>query len=247
MEVFWDNVIEGASASDFAAAAQGRTVASVTRRAKNIVVDLSGSILVVNLGMTGRLMLIAADAEPGTHPAVRFGLDDGSVLLYHDVRRFGRLQVMSPDDWIRRSGEMGFEPLSDEFTPEALYRLTRGSRVAIKTWLMDQKRVVGVGNIYASEALWRARISPRRGARRLTRAKAERLHAAVQEVLRDAIEHRGTTFLDYRDAAGNRGGFVQRLAVYDRSGEPCPRCGTAIRRIVQGARSTFFCPDCQTG
>src|SRR5690606_4525452 len=121
----------------------------------------------------------------------------------------------------------------------------RKSNTAIKTWLMDQKRVVGVGNIYASEALFRAGIDPRKKARTLTRPRARRLHAGIREVLQEAIDFRGTTILDYRDANGEQGAFARRLKVYDREGEPCFNCGTPIRRIVQGGRSSFFCPTCQ--
>lgn len=234
----------------FAGALVGVRIAEVTRRAKNIVFSLEGGPgredrLVVNLGMTGRLLVLAPDSPEPTHLGVRFSLDDGRRLLYQDVRRFGRLEVLSALAWEARSDELGFEPLSESFTALALYRLTRRSRVAIKTWIMDQRRVVGVGNIYASEALFRARISPRKAAGRLLKREAVALHEAIREVLREAIDFRGTTLLDYRDAAGERGGFAQRLRVYDRGGEPCRTCRTPIRRIVQGGRSTFYCPTCQ--
>jgi formamidopyrimidine-DNA glycosylase len=137
------------------------------------------------------------------------------------------------------------EPLSDAFTAAWLHDATRRSRVAIKTWLMDQARVVGVGNIYASEALFRARLDPRRPASSLTEDEAARVRDGIVQVLREAVEYRGTTLLDYRDARGERGGFAARLLVYDCEGEPCPVCGTPIERIVQGGRSTFLCPACQ--
>jgi formamidopyrimidine-DNA glycosylase len=172
-------------------------------------------------------------------------LDDGRTFLYHDVRRFGRLSYLSRDAWEERDREMGFEPLSAEFTADTLLDLARRSRVAIKTWLMDQRRVVGVGNIYASEALFRAGIDPRRPAHSLTPDEARRLHQGIVDVLREAIDFRGTTLLDYRDAAGEQGRFADRLRVYDRAGEPCRVCGAPIQRIVQGGRSTFFCERCQ--
>ncbi|MEX0912547.1 MAG: bifunctional DNA-formamidopyrimidine glycosylase/DNA-(apurinic or apyrimidinic site) lyase [Gemmatimonadota bacterium] len=228
----------------------GARIEQVTRRAKNIVMKIGAVApgaerLVINLGMTGRVLVLGVDAAEPSHPGVRFQLEDGRRLLYQDVRRFGRLQLLSGEAWASRSAALGLEPLSDEFTPEALHGLTRRSRVAIKTWLMDQRRVVGVGNIYASEALFRAGVSPRKAAGRLLRRETTRLHETIRAVLDEAIEFRGTTLLDYRDAAGERGGFALRLEVYDRAGKPCPACGTAIRRIVQGARSTFFCPTCQ--
>ncbi len=244
-EVVHADLIAPTSPADFDADLAGSIVRGVSRRAKNIVLDLGEARLVVNLGMTGRLLVLEpGDPEP-SHPAVRMPLTDGRVLLYHDVRRFGRLDRFTAEEWERRSRALGIELLGPEFTPERLRRLARTSRVALKTWLMDQRRVVGVGNIYASEALFRARLSPRRWARTLTRAEAGRLHDAMRAVLTEAIKFRGTTLLDYRDPSGERGNFADRLLVYDRAGEPCRVCGTPIRRIVQGGRSTFFCPTCQ--
>jgi formamidopyrimidine-DNA glycosylase len=232
-------------ADAFADALSGRPVGAVTRRAKNIVIAVDGDVLVVNLGMTGRLMLSDADAPLPSHLGVRFDLEEGRRLLYQDVRRFGRLEVMDRVAWQKRADAMGVEPLSDAFDGGLLHRLTRGSRSPIKPWLMDQRRVVGVGNIYASEALHRAGINPRRAAGSLSRQRADRLVRAVREVLSEAIEFRGTTLLDYRDASGGRGGFAERLRVYDREGEPCRRCTHPLRRIVQGGRSTFYCTRCQ--
>jgi formamidopyrimidine-DNA glycosylase len=235
----------GGDPQAFAKRLRGARLSSITRRAKNLVFDLGEERLVVNLGMTGRMLVVERGAELPSHLGVRMGLDDGRSLLYQDVRRFGRLEVLGADQWEKRDAAMGVEPLSDALDASVLHRLTRGSRVALKTWLMDQRRVVGVGNIYASEALFRARLSPRRAAQRLTRRQAELLVDAIRSVLQEAIDFRGTTLLDYRDASGERGAFSRRLAVYDREGEPCRVCSTPIRRIVQGGRSTFFCPTCQ--
>ena len=229
----------------FESGLRGRTIEEIGRRAKNIVISLGDERLVINLGMTGRVLVVDASAIEPSHLGVRFELTDGRRVLYQDVRRFGFLELLPAKGWEARADTLGREPLHADFDPPTLYELTRHSRVAIKTWLMDQRRVVGIGNIYASEALFRAAISPRKAARRLTRRESERLHAAIQAVLRDAIEFRGTTLLDYRDAAGETGGFAQRLKVYDRAGEPCVSCGAPVRRIVQGGRSTFFCPKCQ--
>lgn len=244
VEVVHPDLIEGDPAA-FARALRGRRIQKASRRAKNIVLDLDDDRLVVNLGMTGRLLVIEpADPSP-SHPGVLFRLDDGRILLYHDVRRFGRLALLSRDEWAARERALGQEPLSAGFTPEVLLDLARRSRVAIKPWLMDQRWVVGVGNIYASEALFRARVDPRRPAHSLTPAEARRLHTALRAVLREAIDFRGTTLLDYRDASGGEGRFADRLRVYGRAGEPCGVCGSPIRRVVQGGRSTFFCEDCQ--
>ncbi|HEX5725532.1 MAG TPA: bifunctional DNA-formamidopyrimidine glycosylase/DNA-(apurinic or apyrimidinic site) lyase [Longimicrobiaceae bacterium] len=246
VEVLHANLIADEPPASFARALRGRTIASVTRRAKNIVMPLDGGErLLVNLGMTGRLFVARRGDPLPSHPGVRLELDGGRTLLYHDVRRFGRLWRMSDEAWRTWEATLGVEPLSDAFTPERLGALAARSRVAVKTWLMDQKRVVGVGNIYASEALFRARIDPRRPADSLAPAEVRRLRDAVQEVLRESIAFRGTTLLDYRDAGGEPGEFVKRLRVYDRAGEPCLVCGKTVHRIVQGGRSTFFCEHCQ--
>lgn len=244
-DVVHADLIAPATPDDFDAGLAGRTIRGVHRRAKNIVLDLGDGHLVVNLGMTGRLLVLRPDDREPSHPGVRMPLADGRTLLYHDVRRFGRLDRFSREEWEEKSAALGVEPLGAEFTPERLRRLAKTSRVALKTWLMDQRRIVGVGNIYASEALFRAQLSPRRWARTLTGAEAARLHDAVRAVLAEAIEFRGTTLLDYRDPSGERGGFAERLLVYGRAGAPCRVCGTKIRRIVQGGRSTFFCSTCQ--
>jgi formamidopyrimidine-DNA glycosylase len=245
VEVLRPDLIEGGTAEEFAGCVRGAKIRGVTRRAKNIVFDLGGSRLVVNLGMTGRLLLADARAPLPTHLGVRFDLQDGRVILYQDVRRFGRLECLPAQGWEERASLLGHEPLSAELTPEVLRELAGRSRVAVKSWLMDQRRIVGVGNIYASEALFRAGIDPRRPANTLTADDAARLHQAIREVLLEAIRFRGTTLLDYRDSSGERGGFAARLKVYDRKGAACPRCETPIERIVQGGRSTFFCPHCQ--
>ncbi|HET7229708.1 MAG TPA: bifunctional DNA-formamidopyrimidine glycosylase/DNA-(apurinic or apyrimidinic site) lyase [Longimicrobium sp.] len=245
VEVLKPDLIEDESAESFARGLEGRTIASVTRRAKNIVMDTGGEYLLVNLGMTGRLFIVDDGAGAITHPGVRIHLKDGRELLYHDVRRFGRLWRMTPEAWAAWEAKLGVEPLADEFTARWLFDATRRSRVAIKVWLMDQARVVGVGNIYASEALFRARVNPRTPADELTRPQVKRIREGVRDVLAEAIEFRGTTLLDYRDAEGEPGEFVRRLRVYDREGEPCLRCHRPINRLVQAGRSTFYCPHCQ--
>jgi formamidopyrimidine-DNA glycosylase len=243
-EVIRPDLIEG-DVGEFERVLRGRRIEEITRRAKNIVLALGPLRLVINLGMTGRVLVAPPGSALPPYLGVRLLLGDGRQLFYHDVRRFGRLEVLPAEAWADRAAMLGVEPLSPAFTPESLHTLSRNSRVAIKTWLMDQRRVVGVGNIYASEALFRAGVSPRKSARRLTRRETSALHDAVRAVLQEAIDFRGTTLLDYRDASGERGEFSRRLRVYDRDGEPCLTCGTPIRRIVQGGRSTFYCPLCQ--
>lgn len=245
VEVLRPDLIDGDTPRGFADKVRRRRIASVTRRAKNIVLDLGDGRLLVNLGMTGRLLVTRAKDEEPTHLGVRLSLDRGRELRYHDVRRFGRLWTMTEDEWRAWDGELGVEPLSDDFSDDWMREHAARSRVAIKTWLMDQGRVVGVGNIYASEALFRAGVDPRRPANALAQEELSRVRLGVRQVLQEAIEYRGTTFLDYRDASGEEGAFAARLKVYDREGQPCTVCTSPVQRVVQGGRSTFYCPSCQ--
>ncbi|HEX8693218.1 MAG TPA: bifunctional DNA-formamidopyrimidine glycosylase/DNA-(apurinic or apyrimidinic site) lyase [Longimicrobium sp.] len=245
VEVLRPDLVEGESPEQFAKALEGKRIRSVARRAKNTVIDVGDGYLLVNLGMTGRLLVTRADDEAPPHLGVRIELDRKRELRYHDVRRFGRLWRMTEAEWRAWEAALGVEPLSDQFTAQWLCEAAGRSRVAIKTWLMDQARVVGVGNIYASEALFRAKVDPRRPANTLAPDECARIRGAVRDVLTESIEFRGTTLLDYRDSSGEPGGFVARLRVYDREGEPCTQCGRPVGRIVQGGRSTFFCEGCQ--
>lgn len=229
------------------AGVRGRTLEQVTRRGKNVVLRLSDRArIVVNLGMTGRLLTSDAPRSAEMrHIAARFLLADGPAILFDDARRFGRIELHSENGWRCWEAGLGAEPLEDSFTAEALRRLTRGSRVPIRNWLLDQRHVAGVGNIYAAEALFRAGIRPLRRARTLRVREVERLRDALREVLADAIRARGTTLNDYRDGAGEEGSFGLQLRVYGREGEPCVTCGTPIVRRVSANRSTFYCPECQ--
>ena len=241
------DILGADSVSKFQRALRGRTMNSVDRRAKNIVIALDdGSTLVIHLGMTGRLMVTKTPASTGLrHVAVRFDFEDGRTLLYDDVRRFGRLEHFESGHWDRRALEFGVEPLSDAFTAEKLFELTRLSVTPIRNWLLDPYRIAGIGNIYANEALFRAGVRPTRRANKLTRADAARLRDTLRAVLQESIDRRGTTLNDYRDAQGQEGAFLTLLQVYDRAGEPCVKCGTPIKRIVLSNRSAYYCPRCQ--
>jgi formamidopyrimidine-DNA glycosylase len=228
-------------------AVAGNAFADVQRRGKNVVFLLAdGRRIVVNLGMTGRLVVDDAPrAHELRHVAARFLLADGRMLIFDDTRRFGRIDLYDPAAWKRRNRELGAEPLRPSFTAARLHSLTSASRSPIRNWLLDQRRIAGVGNIYANEALFRARIHPARHADTLDADEAARLHRALRAVLRDAIRARGTTLRDYRDGSGEAGMFEPRLRVYGRDGEPCTRCGHTIARTVMSNRSAFFCPTCQ--
>ena len=208
-----------------------------------LVLD-DGSVILVNLGMTGRLLLPGAREEP-THPGVTLELDDEVLLVYDDVRRFGVLETLTPEAWAERDGSLGIEPLSEAFTASALEKAAARSRSPVRSFLLDQGKVAGVGNIYANEALHRAGIHPCREARSLGEGEVRALHGALRTVLREAVEARGTTLQDYRDPTGDAGGFGARLRAYGRAGEACGRCGEPIQRIVFGNRPAFLCPSCQ--
>lgn len=227
-------------------AAVGRTVQGVGRRGKYLLADLDGTHeLVVNLGMTGSLRVRGAHGwQPDAYVRATITLDD-VTLDFRDVRRFGRLAVVTAGDHaeIPMLARLGPEPLSDEFDPDAFAVALARTRMAVKPFLLAQRAVAGVGNIYADEALWRARINPR--ARRVGRARAHRLHTAVREVLAEAVDREGTTFRDYRMVNGEAGRFADFLVAYGQHGHPCPRCGTPLRKQVVGGRGTTSCPQCQ--
>jgi formamidopyrimidine-DNA glycosylase len=227
----------------------GTRITRCWRRAKLIVLDLAtGDRIVVQPRFTGALLLDRGQLDEREHQyaAVRFTLDDGRTLLYRDIRRLGTVALMPPARFDRYVAALGVEPLDPAFGPSELSGLLRASRQAVKKVLMDQRRIAGVGNIYANEALWRAGIDPSRSARTLTGSEAAALHAALTAVLRESIDARGTSFRDYRDAEGRAGTFAERLAVYGRAGLPCPRCGVRLvgTHAVDG-RSTVLCVRCQ--
>ncbi len=172
-------------------------------------------------------------------------MDDGRTLFYDDVRRLGGFRLFEPSDWEEESDRLGPEPLGEAFRGEDLARIVGASRAPVKNILMDQRRLAGVGNIYASEALHRAGVDPRRPGRDLRTDAIRRLHRAVRRVLREALDSAGTTLRDYRAVDGRSGSFQASLRVYGREGERCRRCHGTIARVVQGGRSTFFCPSCQ--
>jgi formamidopyrimidine-DNA glycosylase len=231
---------------NFEKAIRLQTVRRVERRAKYILITFDTGTLILHLGMSGSLRLLAADVPPRAHDHWDIILDSGRVLRFHDPRRFGSLHWTESDPLVHPLlVKLAPEPLSDEFDAEYLYRATRKRAVAIKHLIMNSQIVVGVGNIYASEALFRARISPRRAARRITRAQAQALTQAIKDVLAEAIKIGGTTLRDYVNAEGTPGYFGQRLFVYERAKQPCRVCKTPVKQFVQGQRSTYWCPTCQ--
>jgi formamidopyrimidine-DNA glycosylase len=223
----------------------GRTVRAVLRRGKYLLVDCGDGHLILHLGMSGSLRVLAAGTPAGKHDHFDLLLGD-RVLRLRDPRRFGAvLWTSDAIDAHPLLANLGVEPLTRALAPARLHALTRGHRAAIKLFLMDGRRVVGVGNIYASESLFRAGIDPRTPAKRLSLERCARLAQAIKHTLRAAIRAGGSTLRDFVGADGHAGEAQRRYWVYDREGKPCRRCGTPVRRLVQGQRSTFFCPGCQ--
>jgi formamidopyrimidine-DNA glycosylase len=240
---------EPAAPEELADAIEGGEVLSVGRRGKYFDVELDGEVhLVMHLRMTGNLLLVppgAGDEQP--YVRVRLGLDDGSTVLFSDPRRFGTGLALLGDDARDEyfSTRLGVEPLSPDFTPDALRSLAKGRRSPVKAFLLSQERIAGVGNIYADEALWRARIHPLRPVGTLRRPQLEALHAAVVESLEAGIDARGASIDDFRHVDGAEGSFQDRFMVHRREGEPCPRCGTTIVKLRAAGRGTYICPNCQ--
>jgi formamidopyrimidine-DNA glycosylase len=223
----------------------GRTVRGVARRAKYLLLDCGDGYLILHLGMSGSLRVLPAQVAPEKHDHFDLVLGD-RMLRLRDPRRFGAV-LWAPADVATHPllRHLGVEPLSRTFDGRRLHSLTRARRTAIKPFLMDSRRVVGVGNIYASECLYRARIDPRTPAGRLTPAQCARLARAIKDTLRAAIRAGGSSLRDFVGSDGVHGCFQQRYRVYEREGEPCRECGTRVRRVVQGQRSTYYCPSCQ--
>jgi len=223
----------------------GRTVRGVGRRGKYLLIDCGDGTLLVHLGMSGSLRLVDPGTPPGPHDHVDVVLGSRALRL-RDPRRFGAV-LWAPGDAGRHKllAHLGVEPLSKEFDGARLHAITRAHRNAIKVMLMDARRIVGVGNIYASESLHRAGIHPATRSNRLSAARCQRLAAAIKDTLQAAIRAGGSTLRDFTGAEGEHGCFQLRTRVYDRAGLPCPACGAKVRRIVQGQRSTFYCPRCQ--
>lgn len=235
---------------DFAEALTGRTVLRLARRAKYILVHLdSGLTVLLHLGMSGQVRIESGAYERAKHDHFILDIEEGPRIVYHDPRRFGLVTFAKTDDLEAHPllKELGPEPLSNAFNGPALKGALQGKTVAIKQALLDQRVVAGVGNIYASEALFRAGINPKRKAGSLSLERCERLSGTVRAVLADAIKSGGSSLKDYVRVDGELGYFQHRFAVYDKEGGPCPNkpCPGTIRRITQGARSTFYCPACQ--
>jgi len=271
-EVRWERTIAHPQPADlFVQQLRGAEIRDVGRRAKSVLINLAdGRVMTVALRMTGALIVTPPGTPDDPYARVVFRLADGRELRYRDVRKFGRIGLWEGGGLRARRrparrprkgrttrerrapyrvgdvfGRHGPEPLARSFSAERFAARLRGRSARLKTLLLDQTFIAGVGNIYADEALWRARLHPLRAADTLTHEEVRRLHRAVRAVLRQGIANRGASFSDYVDARGEEGGNAERLYVYRRTGEPCLRCGREVQRLVVGQRSTHFCPHCQ--
>ena len=225
---------------------KGKNIIAVRRRAKYLLLDLGDGILIIHLGMSGSLRIINIAETPKKHDHVDIILDSNQCLRYHDPRRFGAiLWTTEPVYEHSLLSHLGPEPLESEFTPQRLFQLSRGRSQPVKIFIMDNHTVVGVGNIYASEALFKAGIRPNRPCGKISKARYERLAECIKETLAKAIEQGGTTLRDFVGGDGKPGYFKQELAVYGRTGEPCITCSSIIKEMKLGNRNTFFCSKCQ--
>lgn len=222
----------------------GARFKAVNRRAKYLLLETDRGILMIHLGMSGSLRIMPADTPPLFHDHIDLVLDDGNCLRYHDPRRFGSFHWLEQPEHPLLD-HLGPEPLADIFDGAHLYQRSRGRRIPVKQFVMDGKIVVGVGNIYANEALFMAGIHPARAAGRVALARYEALAQTIKTVLGDAIEQGGTTLRDFVGGDGSPGYFAQQLRVYGRQGQPCRACKATLKEIRQGGRSTVFCPSCQ--
>jgi formamidopyrimidine-DNA glycosylase len=243
------DVLRERTARGFSMRIAGATFDRFWRRAKYVVADLStGDRMVVSPRFTGSLLVDPAPFKRSgdDYTCIQFPLADGRTLRFRDVRRLGTVELMAPTRFEAFTNAIGPEPLEDAFTAERFRDIVRSSTRAIKTILMDQRRMAGIGNIYANEALWRAFVRPTRRGSSLTRAQTALLHQESVAVLRSAVDQRGTSFRDYQDPYGGRGGFLGLAKVYGRDGEPCVRCGTVLRSShALENRITVWCTTCQ--
>ncbi|MFH0785338.1 MAG: bifunctional DNA-formamidopyrimidine glycosylase/DNA-(apurinic or apyrimidinic site) lyase [Pseudomonadota bacterium] len=228
----------------------GHTITAVTRRAKFLQVTMdTGAMLIIHLGMTGNLGFFNPLSTPGKHDHVRWTLDCGNELRYNDSRRFGSLQFLTPSETANREETVfktsGPEPFSDSFSPEYLLRLAKGKNLAVKVFIMTSQVVAGIGNIYASESLFRAGILPTRKVQTLGRNDWDRLIKAIREILRHAIDCGGSTISNFINAQREKGYFQVNFKVYSREGEPCRSCSDTVAKMRLGGRSSYFCPTCQ--
>jgi formamidopyrimidine-DNA glycosylase len=244
----WERMVETPALDLFYATLPGRRIDAAGRRAKWLLLALDdGWTLAIHLRMSGRLSVEDAEYEARKHVHLVLSLDNGRRIFFDDERKFGRVRLLDGPGLVALDADHGPEPLDEDFTPQLLASRLAGRRTVIKSLLLDQHCVAGLGNIYVSEALWLAHIHPLTSAAELQPVAIEALHGAIRFVLEKAITNQGSTLRNYRNSYGEQGRNQDHFFVYDRAGQPCPRCGTAISRIVIAQRSSYFCVTCQKG
>lgn len=246
-KIFWPRSIATPAAEVFCSQIAKQKVVEVTRRGKFIVLQLSQDVLLVHLRMTGKLLLEEGTPPVTSHERVRLYLDDGRILRYEDQRKFGKWYLISGSE--KHLSKLGIEPLTEAFTLPAFKKLISGSRTAVKSFLLNQRFVAGMGNIYVDEALWEAKIHPQSPVNQLSPREVAALHKSIPNVLQKGIDNTGTslgsTRANYFSLSGRRGGNQYKLNVFRREGLPCPRCQTTLIKIVVAQRGTHLCPQCQ--
>lgn len=249
VELRLPRLLSGSSPATFKRKLRGARIDAINRRGKYILIELdSGQVLVVHLRMTGKFQCVGAEQDLPPYPHVIFYLDDDRRLVFCDMRQFGRMRLLRADALPRlpQIAALAPEPFTDDFSLAYFIETLAKSRRSLKQLLLDQTKILGLGNIYASEALFLARISPLKSADTLSQARAAKLHQAIRDILQEAIDAGSTLRIDLTDGNGSYFGTTERFwRVYERAGEPCVNCGTRIRRVVQGGRSTYYCPKCQ--
>lgn len=250
VEVLYPRALQAVSPKEFCRALEGASFEGIRRRGKYLLFDVStGQVMVVHLRMTGRLVAYSGAVPLEKHTSAIFRFASGGELRFVDQRKFGTIHLLPPGRLVEVRGlrELGPEPLGEGFTPEYLAGALARRKAPIKSVLLDQSCIAGLGNIYADEALFAAGIHPIRPAAELSPEEVGRLCAAIRSVLVDAVANQGTTFRDYRTGLGAEGSFQNKLQVYGRKGQPCLKCGAVLRHLRIGGRTSVFCPNCQGG
>jgi formamidopyrimidine-DNA glycosylase len=248
VKIFFDGIIKYPTSTLFRETIIGRTIVDLERRGKYLLFVLDKSFtLVIHLRMTGQLTVCSQSLPINKHTHLIFSLSSKQELRFTDIRKFGLVYLVPTGDWkcIKGLWNLGYEPLGEDFTLQAFTELLKGKKGKLKSFLLDQSKIAGIGNIYADEILFQAGLHPERTIKTLKTAEVKKLYQAIRLTLEEAVIYRGTSLRDYVDGHGEKGGFQERLQVYGRRGEPCYRCQTPLERIVVAGRGTVFCPRCQ--
>jgi formamidopyrimidine-DNA glycosylase len=242
----WERMVETPDLASFYALLPGRQIRAIGRRAKWILLTLdAGWTLALHLRMSGIVFVAGAEVDTDIYTHLVLALDDGQRIFFHDQRKFGRVRLLDSAGLAELDASHGPEPLDEQFTPDVLAQILDRRTTPIKVLLLDQKRIAGLGNIYANDALWLAQVHPLRPSSSLDTDEIGRLHHAIRVVLAQAIQNNGSTLRNYRNGYGQAGQNQEHFLTYDRADRPCTRCSTAIERIVVAQRSTYLCPTCQ--